>query len=303
VDPLQKYCYELKFNCEFLDKRGEAFQEMFASIMEKRYPGDFIRTRPWGAQGDRKNDGYIRSKRVLFQVYAPNELTESNTLAKIDEDYHGALRYWSEYYNTWVFVHNSKQGLGPGVTKRLLDLGKVNENVRVVSWGFEELRQVVFELGYSELASLLGPMPNRVDVMNVQYTQIEQVLRNLESLCPSQVNEIHPVPPRKLEVNCLSSAVSLLLRVGMSSSYKVRDYFSRHYNPELGDRVAHAFRSRYQELKNANFAPDDIFAQLQFLGNGETLATPARQAATLTVLAYLFEECDIFERPPEEEVS
>lgn len=300
MDQFTRAFYELKFRNAFFENRGEAFQDLFSSIMEKRYPSDFIRTRPWGNQGDRKNDGYVRSTRTLFQVYAPNEVEEYKTLTKIDEDYTGALPHWSDHFDIWVFVHNSTQGLGPGVTKKLLDLDSSNQNVHVRSWGFEELRQVVFELAFPELTSLLGPIPSRTDLINIQYPDVETVLRILENRPSSQSDEIRPVPPRKLEANSLSDAVALLLKAGMGSSYKVRDYFSKHHDPKLGDRVAQAFRGEYEALRNANLTPDDIFARLQLIGNGTTLATPSRQAATLTVLAYLFEECDIFERPKEE---
>lgn len=300
MDQFTRAFYELKFRNAFLENRGEAFQDLFSSIMEKRHPSDFIRTRPWGNQGDRKNDGYVRSTRTLFQVYAPNEVEESKTLTKIDEDYIGALPHWPNHFDTWVFVHNSMQGLGPGVTKKLLDLDIGHQNVRVRSWGFEELRRVVFELAFPELASLLGPIPSRTDLINIRYPDVETVLRTLENRSSSQSDEIRPVPPQKLEANSLSDAVALLLKAGMGSSNKVRDYFSKHHDPKLGDRVAQAFRGEYETLRNANHTPDDIFARLQLIGNGTTLATPSRQAATLTVLAYLFEECDIFERPQEE---
>jgi hypothetical protein len=300
VDQFTRAFYELKFRNAFLENRGEAFQDFFSCVMEKKYPGDFIRTRPWGNQGDRKNDGYVRSMRTLFQVYAPNEIEEAKTLTKIDEDYAGAILHWSDYFDKWVFVHNSIQGLGPGVTKKLLDLDNGNQNVRVLSWGFEELRQVVFELAFPELASLLGPIPSRTDLINIQFPEVEMVLRTLENRSTPQGEEIRPVPPRKLEFNALSDAVALLLKAGMGSSNKVRDYFGNHYDPNLGDRVAQAFRSEYEALRDAPITPDDIFARLQLIGNGTTFATPSRQAATLTVLAYLFEECDIFERPHEE---
>lgn len=300
MDQFTRAFYELKFRNAFLENRGEAFQDLFSSIMEKRYPSDFIRTRPWGSQGDRKNDGYIRSIRTLFQVYGPNELSEASTLAKIDEDYQGAIPFWKEHFDHWVFVHNSVIGLGPGVERKLLDLDSGNRNVRVRPWGFEELRRVVFELGFPELASLLGPIPSRTDLINIQFPEVETVLRTLENRSSPQSDEIRPVPPRKLEANALSEAVALLLKAGMGSSNKVRDYFAKHYDPNLGDRVAQAFHAEYESLRNAQLSPDDIFVRLQLIGNGTTLATPSRQAATLTVLAYLFEECDIFERPPEE---
>lgn len=72
--------------------------------MEKRYPADFARVRPWGNVGDRKNDGYLKSKRQLFQLYAPNELTAAVTIAKIEEDFTGALPHWKEYFDTWILL-------------------------------------------------------------------------------------------------------------------------------------------------------------------------------------------------------
>lgn len=118
MDQFTRAYYEAIFRCAFLEKGGEAFQDLFSSIMEKRYPSDFIRTRPWGNQGDRKNDGYVRSTRTLFQVYAPNDLSEAATLAKIDEDYLGAIPFWKAHFDQWVFVHNSVIGLGPGVERK-----------------------------------------------------------------------------------------------------------------------------------------------------------------------------------------
>jgi hypothetical protein len=302
VDQFTRAYYELAFRCAYLERRGEAFQDFFSTLMEKRYPADFIRTRPWGRLGDRKNDGYVRSTRTLYQVYAPNELSESEALAKIDEDYLGAIPYWQEHFDNWVFVHNSAQGLGPGVERKLLELDSGHKNVRVRPWGREELRRVTFELGQLEIASILGPIPSRTDLINVQFPEVEMVLQSLVRLPLPPVAEVRPVPPRKLEANGLSDGVALLLRAGIASSYRVREYFSGHYDPDLGDRVAQAFRREYELLRNASMPPDDVFARLQLVGNGTAFATPTRQAATLTVLAYLFEECDIFERPPEEGV-
>ncbi len=303
MDHFTRAFYELKFRNAFLEKRGEAFQDLFSSIMEKRYPSDFIRTRPWGNQGDRKNDGYVRSTRTLFQVYAPNDLSEVATLAKIDEDYWGALPHWQDHFDTWVFVHNSVQGLGPGVERKLLDLDVGHQSVRVRWWGREELGKVAFELKEADLASLLGPIPSRTDLINIQFPEVEKVLQTLEKIPSPQRDVVRPVPPDKLKANALSEAVAQLLIAGMAASNKIRDYFNKHYDPNLGDRVAQAFRGEYESLRNRQLPPDDIFVELQRIGNGTTFATPSRQAATLTALAYLFEACDIFERPPEEVAS
>ena len=68
MDQLRRAYYEVVFERDFIKKKGAAFQDFFSEIMGKGYPEDFIRTRPWGRSGDRKNDGYLKSRRILFQV-------------------------------------------------------------------------------------------------------------------------------------------------------------------------------------------------------------------------------------------
>ena len=157
MDDLSRAFYEMKFEREFLTRKADEFQDFFSSVMEKRYPADFVRVRPWGNVGDQKNDGYLRGRRMLFQSYAPNDMVAAICIAKISKDFCGALPHWQAHFDTWVFVHNSKKGLGPGVTKVLLDLGKAHAPLIVTQWGFEELRQEAMALGEAELASLLGP--------------------------------------------------------------------------------------------------------------------------------------------------
>src|SRR2546423_11535422 len=61
MDPLTTAYYELRFENQFLRAKGVTFQTLFATLMGNAHPADFIPCRPWGATGDRKNDGYLRS--------------------------------------------------------------------------------------------------------------------------------------------------------------------------------------------------------------------------------------------------
>ena len=78
--------YEQKFENEYLRAKGDAFQTFFERLMSLAYKADFMPCRPWGSQGDRKNDGYLKSERRLFQVYAPNEMDGAKAKAKITID-------------------------------------------------------------------------------------------------------------------------------------------------------------------------------------------------------------------------
>ncbi|MEO1002203.1 MAG: ABC-three component system protein [Cyanobacteria bacterium J06638_7] len=293
MDEFERAFRELQFKSAYLEKNGNEFQDWFATIMEKRFPSDFIRVRPWGKGGDRKNDGYVISKRWLFQVYAPNDMSAKDALAKIDEDYNGALPHWRQHFDTWIFMHNSKQGLGPDVTAKLIGLNGAGPPA-VCSWGFEELRRVVFELAPAELASLFGPAPGRRDMVNLGLDSLTPVLDHVAAMEPNPIPDLRPPPADKIDRNMLSDNVAILLRAGMSRADLVRRYFE--VQPGRKDEIAESFRHRYAEVCSDGQSPDGVFAELQRHATGDGVPSPSRQSAALAVLAFFFEECDIFER-------
>lgn len=300
MDNLKRSYYETKFENAYLKKGGNEFQDFFSEIMEKCHPNDFQRVRPWGKIGDRKNDGYLCSRRALFQVYAPNEMSASDAIAKIHEDFHGAFPYWQKYFDEWVFVHNARNGLGPDVLAKLLELKNAHSSVSISRWGYEELRQNVFTLNEADLASLLGTAPSSKDMLDVRYEDIQEVLGKVIREEPPLFQDIRPVPPDKLKFNRLSGSVQNLLTSGMRKADLVGSFLNNHSNPLYGDQIATAFNKEYKKWKSLSTDPDIIFLKLQEFTGGQTRGVPTYEAAVLAVLAYLFEQCDIFERSPEE---
>jgi hypothetical protein len=298
MDKLKHSFYELKFVVAFYEKGGNEFQDFFSAIMEKCHPGDFLRVCPWGNVGDRKNDGYLRSMRTLFQVYAPNEMVASEAITKIHTDFYGALPYWQKYFDRWIFVHNSRKGLGPDITAKLLELDDCHECVTVTSWGFEELRMNIFSLNEIDLTSLLGAVPSNRDMFDVRYDNLTVVLSHIAKQEPSLHQDLRPVPSDKLKRNHLSKDVQNLLTAGMQKAELVRNFFNDYYDPLYGDEVAAAFKKEYNKYRTLQMDPDIIFRKLQEFTGGLELGSPTDQAAVLAVLAYLFEQCDIFERSP-----
>jgi len=300
MDQMKLAHYELRFEISYLKKDGNEFQNFFCEIMEKCHPGDFQRVRPWGNAGDRKNDGYLPSKRMLFQVYAPNNMKSVNTIAKIKADFNGALLHWEKYFDQWILVHNSRQGLGPDVVALLNELTISHGTVAAHSWGFEELRQKVFTLNAVNLASLLGSAPSNKDMLDVRYDNVQEVLRHIARQESSAIQDIRPVPPDKLKFNRLSLHAQNLLTWGMQKADLVEQFFNDYSNPTYGDEIAAAFKNEYENYRRLGVDPDIIFCKLQEFAGGSERGTPADEAAVLAVLAYLFEQCDIFERSPAE---
>jgi hypothetical protein len=304
LDDLTGAYYELKFRLRCHDT-GDAFQDFFASLMELRYPGgDFVRVRPWGKAGDRKNDGYLRSQRKLFQCFGPAEMRPlTKCITKIRDDFSKALPHWKNFFDDWVFVHNDPKGLPADVLKVLLELTTQHSPVTARQWGPAELLSEFKGLSSSDRATLLGPAPGRRDVVSVRVEDVKRLLDHIALQPEPRDPDVRAVPAAKLQHNQLSDAAAILLKAGMTRADIVKKYLRGLADPTRYDRVAAAFKQRYHELRAEGFPPDDILANLQKFVAGDTLPSASHQAATLAILAFFFEACEIFERPPGDNAS
>jgi len=290
--------YELKFRVDFHTARGAAFQTFFETIMSKGYSRDFRACAPWGNVGDKKNDGYLPSQRVLFQVYAPNELTAVELKKKIEEDFIGALPHWGQDFDRWVFVHNGRAL--PAPTHLVLNaLERSNPGKTLETWGEEELRLEFNKLSSDAKRSIYGPAPTNEAKQNLMMKDLEEALHHIAQSDATETSSFMTVPPGKIEANRLSSSVSSLLKAGMEKAQLVRDYFDGHPDPLYGDRMATSFRVEYVKLRDSEplLHPDEIFTDLEQWAGRSPTSTPTQQVAILTILAYFFEQCEIFEAP------
>ena len=296
MDELQRSWYELKFRDTFRSTDGSGFQSFFSELMEMRYPGDFQRVKPYGSLGDRKCDGYHVSIKVVYQVYAPEALKLAAILAKINEDFLGAQEYWKDRMREWRFVHNQWRGLPADVVFKLSALEEEHK-ISVRHWGEPEIRIEVFGLADTDITILLGHAPTKGNISELGFQDLRAVLECIAHQPSPAEGEIRPVPKEKLIANALSDEVQQLLLVGMQKSSLVGRFFSTWHDPQFGDRIARAFRSRYEELKRNNILGDEAFLELWRFAGGATRREPRIEAAVLAVLAFLFEACDIFEAP------
>ncbi len=294
---LQQAYYEQRFEILFLKSKGNTFQEFFEKLMGLAYKADFMACRPWGNRGDRKNDGFLKSERQLFQVYAPNEMKETNAINKITEDFDGAIKYWRTHFGKWAFVHNADDGLPPHVQKVLLEFQQANRGISIESMGLEELRTVFRKISLEDKQTWLGLAPTAETKMRLGFSDLQPVLESLAIQSVSLNLEVKDVPQGKIEANALSESVTILIKEGMSKADLVRQFFDKWYDPEFGDKIAKAFREQYNSLREKKLTPNTVFSELQAWTGGEQRGTPEHELAVLTVLAYYFERCDIFKEP------
>lgn len=300
MDALAQNYFEMAFELRFLKARGDAFQEFFGQVMNMKYPSDFVQTRPWGRLGDDKCDGYLPSERRFYQCYAPGELRKSQTLRKLNDDFSGALPHAVEFFDTWVFVHNSEGGRIP--TWLLLKIERLrseHSQVGIEPFGFIELRRIAFSLSESDLVALFGPPPTQRAMMSLGLAELKPILSHLEQQASPIDDEPKPVSPQKLAYNSLPESVEILLKAGMTKAKLVEDYVARTTNKELGMKIASAFRQEYARLREQPSSAVEIFDGLRQFALGPYGGDSNAQVSSLAVLAYLFEECDIFDDPPE----
>lgn len=298
MDPHISAWYGVNFENAFLKAKGDAFQTFFESLMSRAYRSDFMACRPWGNVGDKKNDGFLKSERRLFQVYAPNEMTAAETKKKITEDFAGALEHWGKHFDKWTFVHNASDGLPPHVLELLLETERINPGVKIEPWSLEELRAVFAQLELADLQSWFGYTPPTASQQsNIGFEDIRVVLEDIAARELPKDHMVMTVDPGKLKANRLSINVQVLLTAGMSKAPLVKQFFDEWPQPTYGERMAQAFRARYEQLRGINppLHPNAIFDELRLWTGGANDRSATGLASILAVLAYFFERCDIFE--------
>jgi hypothetical protein len=296
MSPLQVAYYESKFENLFRASKGNEFQSLFERLLGLAYKADFMACRPWGKQGDRKNDGFLRSERRLFQVYAPNEMSAKDAIAKITADFEGAKAHWGNYFDKWVFAHNATGGLPPHVQECILEFGRSNPGITLETWGWEEFRLIFRKLTIDDLVPWLGAAPSDETKTLLGFSDLRPVLENLGYRSLPADTPVLDVPMGKIEANALSESIAFLLKSGMAKARLVEDFFQQWHDETLGERIADAFRSEYRRLRGLH-TPNTIFAKLQAWAGGKDRGTPEHEMAVLTVIAYYFERCDIYEAP------
>ncbi len=300
MDALAQAWFETKFELMFIKARGDAFQQLLGRVMSMSHPGDFVQTRPWGKLGDEKCDGYLRSQRRFLQCYAPNELSKRVTLSKLNEDFEGALPHAKDFFDEWVFAHNAEDGRLPTwLVTEIERLQAAHPTIKIDLCGYEELRKKVMDLPEKDLVALLGAPVTQQAMMSLGFSDLQPLLQYLGREEPARDEAPRPVPADKLSYNALGPNVETLLKAGMTKSNLVRRYLARTLNKELGTRVAAAFNTEYRRFADQRIDPVDIFDRLRQFAIGPCGADAKADVASLAVLAYLFEECDIFENPEE----
>ena len=108
----QKAQARIFFENKILKADGQAFEDLFTQIMNYKEL-DFQSIKPWGDIGDRKNDGYIKSRGIFYQVYAPQDIKKSypKVIDKIKTDFKGLTEQWSNVREFYFVINDKYKGV------------------------------------------------------------------------------------------------------------------------------------------------------------------------------------------------
>ncbi len=295
----QKWFF-MHFENKFLTFTRELFQAWFVEIMELAYPGDFTGTRQgtYKGGGDLNCDGFRSSTGTVYAVYAPRDCGLKELNDKIVSDFQSAEGNFGTRMKEWIFVHNDEQSSAETI-RVLCKLAEDFPHVRIGQFMKKnELWEVVRTLPPDKLNRLLTPFPEQEIVDRLGFKELQPILHHLEKHPPPMDLPIDAPSPEKLAHNSLSVESEDWLKIGRRKERLVGSYFEGTYDPELGEKIAQAFRDRYQRLKQAKWLPDQILEDLYGFAGGFKFLGQTEQAAILTVLTYFFEKCDIFDNEP-----
>lgn len=133
-------------------------------------------------------------------------------------------------------------------------------------------------------------------IQDVTFVELESVMKYIMSGQAADNTSFGLVAPAaKIRKNTLSAKVAGLIKTGMSRVGEVTGYLDRHPDVQFGARLNAGFVDEYTRQKQGGLSGDALFMSLWKYTAGSG-AEELRRAAGLTVLAYLFETCEVFEK-------
>ena len=299
MDRLASFWFRWRAELVLHTHKATAFQDHFNDVMEAVHGTDFIRVRPAGKVGDRKCDGYLRSADTVFQVYAPTQVVLAAWVNKVDEDFAGAKGQWQSM-RSWIFVHNQHDGLPADVAQAILKVKSENLSLLIDQWPPKRLLELTDDLQEDRLTQLFGHPPLERDMRTLDRSDVAEAVAGLAlagaTWSPEEA-DLPVVDPRKLDYNLLSEYPRRLVTAGIAQARMVEGYFENNSDPTLRDRAGAPMKLAWLDLQRDGVIGDEAFHVLyeRVAANAEG----SREAtASLALLAYLFECCDIFENPP-----
>ncbi len=291
------------FQNKILKADGQIFEDIFSAIMYYA-EADFQQIKPWGNIGDRKNDGYIKTKGIFYQVYAPEDIRKSykNVLSKLKEDFYGLKTQWSPVNEFYFVVNDKYKGVNADCEKIIQEI-KVSQNLN--NAGFltaKDIENTLFKLDDDQILSITGFIPDPAYIKDLDYSILNEVIGHIMKLPLNKNGKLRIVLPdwnEKIKLNVLSESVSQLLSNGCFQLHSLDEYLK-----DNSDFLADSLRDKMNEVysqEKENKSGDKLFWAI--VNSASPKAEQMYQTSVIVIMSKYFETCDIFEEPMQEGVK
>ncbi len=138
----------------------------------------------------------------------------------------------------------------------------------------------------------------KTQVMNITFAELSSVIDFLvENKVAFVENNYTIIPPKeKIIKNDLSADIEYLITIGLLQVKQVQKYIENSLDPYFGERIKQGFVKEYQRLTTTEeLKGDELFDSLWNFSSLQSKDVMMK-AAGLTVLVYLFEKCEVFEK-------
>lgn len=301
--------YSILFRLKVHESEGSVYESLFSYVMKAKYGIEFTLVKPYGSDGDRKNDGCLLKKGIYYQVYAPEDIHNPKTykrgITKLNIDFEGLKHHWGGYdIKEYYFTINDKyKGLPPDLVQAIEDLNKKTLNIEIDKFTSYELQQIFDSLTEIQKQNIVGNPPDMDDIVELDYSVLTEVIdhlmlnivkfKNFSTWSDLKITEFND----KIKFNNLSPYISRLLNSASSYEGSLIEFLrSSNYKKESLQEVFSTFYKRAK--KRTPFDQDTIFFSILEEALKEYKKEPnfnQAQNCILVLMAHFFESCDIFE--------
>lgn len=137
------------------------------------------------------------------------------------------------------------------------------------------------------------------EVINVSFSEIDIVTKHLIANQGIRSDSLTLIPPMaKIAKNGLSNSIEQMILIGMTQVKQVANFVEQitAIDSDFTNRLINGFVLEYERLRNEEGEKGDaLFERLiEFSSAGSS--DFKQRAASLSVLVYLFEKCEVFEK-------
>lgn len=279
---------------------GQAFEDIFTEIMNYSEK-DFQSIKAWGNIGDRKNDGYIKTKGIFYQVYAPEDIKKSylDSVKKMKTDFEGLLKHWSPVKEFYFVINDKYKGVHADCENVIQEIKETYNLSKAGILTTKDIENILFALDDDQIFSVTGLIPDPATIKNLDYSILNEVVGYIMQMplgIDGNNNMILPDWDEKIEFNNLSKKVDDLLINGHIQVYSLEEYLLNN-SDFLADSLRDKLNEVYLQEKESK-SGDDLFWAI--VGRLSPKAQRMYQITVIVLMAKYFESCDIFEEPTEE---